>query len=45
MIVTSAVGKPLGDAPSGVRIIKVYKDRIEHSYYPLDQIPDKVIFD
>ena len=45
MIVTSAVGKPLGDAPSGVRIIKVYKDRIEHSYYPLDQIPDMVIFD
>ena len=45
MIVTSAVGKPLGDAPSGVRIIKVYKDRIEHSYYPLDQIPDKVLFD
>ena len=44
MIVTSAVGKPLGDAPSGVRIIKVYKDRIEHSYYPLDQIPDKVSF-
>ena len=45
MIVTSAVGRPLGDAPSGVRIIKVYKDRIEHSYYPLDQIPDKVVFD
>ena len=45
MVVTSAVGRPLGDAPSGVRIIKVYEDRIEHSYYPLDQIPDKVIFD
>ena len=44
MIVTSAVGRPLGDAPSGIRIIKVYKDRIEHIYYPLDQIPEKVIF-
>jgi len=45
MIVTSAVGRPLGDAPSGVRIIKVYKERITHTYYPLDQIPDKVMFD
>jgi len=44
MVVTSAVGRPLGDAPSGIRIIKVYKDRIEHIYYPLDQIPDKGIF-
>jgi 3',5'-cyclic AMP phosphodiesterase CpdA len=44
MVVTSAVGRPLGDAPSGIRIIKVYKDRIEHTYYPLDQVPDKVIF-
>jgi len=44
MVVTSAVGRPLGDAPSGIRIIKVYKDRIEHIYYPLDQVPDKVIF-
>ncbi len=42
MVVTSAVGKPLGDAPSGLRIIKVYKDRIEHEYYPLDLIPDQV---
>lgn len=43
MIVTSAVGRPLGDAPSGLRIIKVYKDRISHKYYPLDQIPDKIL--
>ncbi len=40
MITTSAVGRPLGDAPSGVRII-VIKDRtIIHRYYPLDEIPD-----
>jgi len=45
MIVTSAVGRPLGDAPSGVRIIKVYKDRITHTYYPLDQIPERVVFE
>ncbi|HBE39966.1 MAG TPA: metallophosphatase, partial [Bacteroidales bacterium] len=39
MIVTSAVGRPLGDAPSGIRIIKVFKDRMTHKYYPLDEIP------
>jgi 3',5'-cyclic AMP phosphodiesterase CpdA len=45
MIVTSAVGRPLGDAPSGVRIIKVYKDRIVHEYYSLEEIPGQVRFD
>ncbi len=45
MIVTSAVGRPLGEAPSGIRIIRVHKDRITHAYYPLDQVPEKVVFD
>jgi 3',5'-cyclic AMP phosphodiesterase CpdA len=43
-IVTSAVGKPLGEAPSGLRIIKVYQDRIEHKYYSLDEIPERIMF-
>lgn len=42
MITTSAVGKPLGKAPSGFRIIKVYPDRIENKYYGLDDIPDSI---
>jgi len=44
MITTSAVGKPLADAPSGLRIIKIYPDHIESSYYGLDEIPEIVTF-
>lgn len=44
LITTSAVGKPLGDAPSGMRIVKVYHDRIEHEYFGLEEIPDSVSF-
>lgn len=44
LVVTSAVGKPLGKAPSGLRIIKVYNDRIESDYYGLDEIPDTITF-
>lgn len=44
LVTTSAVGKPLAEAPSGLRIVKVYNDRIEHQYYGLDEIPDTVFF-
>ncbi len=39
MVKTGAVGYPLGEDPSGFRIVKVFQDRIEHQYYGLDQIP------
>jgi serine/threonine-protein phosphatase CPPED1 len=42
MITTSAVGQPLGNDPSGFRIVKVYEDRIEHAYYGLDAAPKAV---
>jgi 3',5'-cyclic AMP phosphodiesterase CpdA len=42
MITTSAVGKPLGKVPSGFRVVKVYPDRIENTYYPLDEVPEKI---
>ncbi len=42
MVTTGAVGYPLGDDPSGLSIIKVYQDRIEHRYYGLDNIPEAV---
>ena len=45
LVTTSALGKPLGKAPSGLRIIKVFSDRIEHEYFGLDLIPDSVPFD
>lgn len=44
MVTTSAFGKPLGKAPSGFRIVKVYSSRIEHEYFGLEEIPDSVCF-
>jgi 3',5'-cyclic AMP phosphodiesterase CpdA len=43
MVTTSSVGRPLAKAPSGLRIVIVYPDRIESSYYTLDEIPEKII--
>jgi len=45
LVTTSALGKPLGKAPSGMRIIKVYSDKIEHAYFGLEELPDSVKFD
>ncbi len=42
VVTTSAVGKPLGDAPSGFRIIKIVNGRIEHNFYGLNAVPDSV---
>lgn len=38
MITTSAVGKPLGKAKSGFRVVNVYKDSIGHKYVELPPI-------
>ena len=45
MIVTSAVGKPLGKDPSGLRIVIVDNKGVNSTYYALDDIPDHVNFD
>ena len=42
MVASAPVGHPSGDDPSGIRIVKVYPDRIEHQYYGLDATPDTV---
>jgi 3',5'-cyclic AMP phosphodiesterase CpdA len=39
MVTTGAVGYPLGDDPSGVRVVKVLDDSIEHEYFGLDDLP------
>lgn len=44
LVTTSALGKPLGKAPSGLRIVKVYNDRIEHEYFGLEELPDSIVF-
>lgn len=45
LVTTSALGKPLGNAPSGIRIVKIYHDRIEHLYYGIDELPGSVKFE
>lgn len=42
MITTSAVGKQLGQAKSGFRVIKVYPDSLKHEYIEIENLP-KVI--
>ncbi len=42
MIISGPVGYPLGDDPSGLRIVKVYDDRIEHEYFGMDDLPNTV---
>jgi 3',5'-cyclic AMP phosphodiesterase CpdA len=41
LITTSSLGKPLGKDPVGLRIVKVFADRIEHRYYGYEELPDK----
>jgi 3',5'-cyclic AMP phosphodiesterase CpdA len=41
-ITSGPVGKALGDAKSGIRIAIVRDDRIEHRYYDLGELPNRV---
>ena len=42
MVTSGPVGFPLGDDPSGLRIVKLYDDRVEHEYFGMDDIPISV---
>ena len=44
LVTTSSLGKPLGEAPSGFRIVKVYSNKIEHEFFGLEELPDSVEF-
>lgn len=41
-VVTSAVGAQLGSDKSGIRIVTVTQDAVQHQYYDLDSIPTTV---
>jgi 3',5'-cyclic AMP phosphodiesterase CpdA len=43
MITTGPVGMPLGDATSGIRVVKVTPASIEDKYYSLGNIPNTLI--
>ena len=39
MVTTGPVGKPLGDTPSGYRVITIRGKQLTHRYYALDSLP------
>lgn len=41
-ITTAPVGKPLGDDKSGLRVVIVRDDRIEHRYYHFGELPNRI---
>jgi 3',5'-cyclic AMP phosphodiesterase CpdA len=41
MITNGPVGMPLGNDPSGIRIVTVRPDRLEHRYFTLGNIPNR----
>ena len=42
MITTGPVGKPLGEAKSGIRVVIVKGDGISHRYYDFGEIPNQI---
>lgn len=42
IVTTCALGAPLGEDPSGLRIVKMYENNVIHTYYPLEQIPSSI---
>jgi 3',5'-cyclic AMP phosphodiesterase CpdA len=45
MITTGPVGKPLGGAKSGIRIVVVKDTGISHTYYEFGEVPNRVSID
>jgi 3',5'-cyclic AMP phosphodiesterase CpdA len=42
MVTSGPVGRPLGNDPSGIRIVTVRGDSVTHRYYSLDSIPGQL---
>ncbi|XP_059485482.1 serine/threonine-protein phosphatase CPPED1-like [Neocloeon triangulifer] len=42
MVTTTAIGAQLGSDESGMRIVKVLSDSVEHEYFPFEKFPDSV---
>lgn len=42
LVVTSAIGAQLGTDKSGLRVVQVKEDRIEHNYYAMEDIPERI---
>ncbi len=42
LITTGPVGRPLGEDPSGFRIVIVDETKIQHQYWAMDDVPEKI---
>ena len=42
MIISGPVGVPMGNDPSGIRIIEILNNSIKHSYHDLNNLPDDI---
>lgn len=42
LVVTSAIGAQLGTDKSGLRVVQVKEDKIEHKYYSIEDIPERI---
>ncbi len=45
MVASAPVGLAKGFDPTGLRIVKVYRNHIEHEYYGLDFVPERIVLD
>lgn len=43
MVTTCAIGAPMGEDPSGLRIVKIYENNVTHTYYSLEEMPKTVM--
>jgi 3',5'-cyclic AMP phosphodiesterase CpdA len=42
MVTTGPIGKPIGNDPSGLRIVRVGPEGLDHIYFALDAIPEQL---
>ena len=42
LVVTSAIECQIGSDPHGMRIVKVYENRVEHEYFASDDCPTNI---
>lgn len=42
VVTTSAVGRPLGSDPAGLRVVRVFPDSLAHDYFGMDTVPASI---
>jgi len=44
IVTTCALGAPMGEDPSGLRIVKMYENNVTHTYHPLELMPSSITY-